>query len=57
MLSKLRVYYKPIQQEATKMEIKIKVDGKKYAQCEQCGVFHKLSKGKKNKKQVVCIKK
>jgi hypothetical protein len=38
------------------MEIKIKVDGVKYAQCKDCGVFHKTLKGKKNKKNVVCTK-
>jgi hypothetical protein len=38
------------------MEIKIKIDGVMYGQCKECGVYHKPSRGKKNKKQVVCIK-
>lgn len=39
------------------MGISIKIDGRKYEQCQQCGVYHKLPKGKKNKKLVVCTKK
>jgi hypothetical protein len=38
------------------MGIMIKIDGRKYAKCNQCGVYHKMSKGKKNKKHVVCTK-
>lgn len=39
------------------MGIKIKIDGVLYALCKECGVYHKTSKGKKNKKLVVCVKK
>lgn len=38
------------------MSIKIKIDGVKYGQCKECGVYHKTSPGKKNKKKVVCTK-
>jgi hypothetical protein len=38
------------------MEIKIKIDGVKYAQCKECGMYHKPSRGKKNQKKVVCTK-
>jgi hypothetical protein len=38
------------------MEIKIKIDGVKYAMCKDCGVYHKTSKGKKNQKKVECTK-
>jgi hypothetical protein len=51
----VRVYIKLLL-GGTRMEIKIKVDGKKYGQCEKCGVYHKTSKGKKNQKKVVCTK-
>ncbi|MGG1676648.1 hypothetical protein ACIFOT_12975 [Neobacillus sp. NRS-1170] len=38
------------------MGVKIKIDGVKYRLCQNCGVYHKTSKGKKNKRKVVCVK-
>lgn len=39
------------------MTIQIKIDGVKYAQCKDCGVYHKTLKKNKNKKEMVCTKK
>jgi hypothetical protein len=38
------------------MNVKIKINGVKYGLCQKCGVYHKKSKGKKNKSKVVCVK-
>lgn len=39
------------------MSIQIKIDSMKYELCKECGVYHKTSKGKRNKKKAICTRK
>jgi hypothetical protein len=46
---RVRVYINKILGGKT-MTIKIKIDGRKYVACKECGVYYKSQGGKKKKK-------